>query len=200
MDVNIWNPIFGAIVAVSTCVYVFFTWKLLQENKQMREALSEPQLIFYLETTEVHADMFYIKIENIGSGIAKQVKFHIDKDLELNGIRQKLNDIPLFNGGFNVFPPGYKDEYLLLSSMNVNIDELQKAQLCFKVTYKTVYNKLIEEWYTLKFGDIITRGRLKPPGSYIGNISYRLENIDKHMNKISSYMKEIDFQQKEEAN
>ncbi|TLX71687.1 hypothetical protein E9993_20195 [Labilibacter sediminis] len=194
MDVETWSVIFGAIVAISTCVYVFFTWKMLNENKLMREALIEPQMIFYLEATENHADLFYIKIQNIGAGIAKMLRFEISQDLEFEGVIRRLRDIPLFSEGFNSFPPGYKDEYLLFSSQKFDRQDIEKAKLIFKASYKSINGNLKEEWYTLKFSQIAARGNLKPPGSYIGNISYRLEKIDKHIEKI------VDLKKKENQN
>ncbi len=74
--------------------------------------------------------------------MAKHVKFEIIKDIEIESPRQHLADIPFFIDGINYIPPGYEEEYLLLSTKVVDVDKLVNEDIILKVTYFSVVNEL----------------------------------------------------------
>ncbi|MBK7651631.1 MAG: hypothetical protein IPJ20_14105 [Flammeovirgaceae bacterium] len=55
--------------------------------------------------------------------------------------------------------------------------------MIFEVEYHTVLNEKRKNKYDLNLLELVGKGNLRPPDTHIGNISYRLEKIEKLIDK-----------------
>lgn len=172
--------IFSGIVALSTIAYVILTWKLARETRLSREFNLESHISAYLEVTETTPGIVMLIIKNIGKGIAKNVSFQVSKDIDYPE-SFSLSDISIFNDGITFFPPDYKFKFILTDIKGHK--DRQNDSLTFKITYSDAIKKNRSQWFTLKFSEIKDQGKLTPPETYIGMISYRLEQIKKLLEK-----------------
>jgi hypothetical protein len=173
--------IFSGVVTASTVAYVILTAKLVKETRTMRKNQVEPHIVAYLDITETKADIVYLKTKNIGQGVALNVKFNIEKDINYPKAKS-LKSISYFSEGVNYFPPGHEDKHLLFSFMN-NKEDKTLDSIIFEIEYESVLKDKRKNKYELKFRELIGKGNLIPPDTHIGNISYRLEKIEKLLQK-----------------
>jgi hypothetical protein len=169
--------IFSGVVTVSTIAYVYLTARLVKETRIMRKSQVEPQIIAYLDLAETKADIVYLKTKNIGLGVAKNVRFTIIKDLDYPDAR-KLSNYKYFAEGINYFPPSHEDKHLLFSfhteTKDKGVDYIE-----LRVEYESVLKEKKIDQYKLEFKELSGKGNLIPPDTHIGNISYRIEKIEK---------------------
>ena len=173
--------VFSGVVTGSTIAYVILTAKLVKETRIMRKSQVEPQIIAYLDLAETKAAIVYIKTKNIGLGIANNVKFNIIKDLDYPDSR-KLNDYKYFSEGVNYFPPSHEDKHLLFSFQE-EADSKTIDYIELEVEYESILKEKKTERYKLEFKELTGKGNLIPPDTHIGNISYKLEKIEKILEK-----------------
>jgi len=176
-----WTFIFTAAVTISTIAYAFLTWTLVQETSKMRKNQVEPYIVAYLDITEINAKIAYIKTKNIGQGVALNVKFKIIKELNCPGSR-KLADYPYFRDGIKYFSPDHLDKHLLVSFETTD-ESSANDSVIFEVEYETVLNEKRKNKYELNLLELVGKGNLRPPDTHIGNIGYRLEKIEKLIEK-----------------
>ena len=72
-------------IAVSAVVTVFLTWVLARENKLLRKAETEPEVVAYLIPDPLHYRALNFVLANVGRGPACRVSFRLEanaKDLE----------------------------------------------------------------------------------------------------------------------
>ncbi len=173
--------VFSGIVAVATVIYSYLTLKLVRETKLSRELNLEAYMIAYLENSETSPDIHSLVIKNIGFGVARNLRFRIIKDIDYPD-SSSLSDIGLFKKTMEYFPPNYQNKYILMSIME-NFEEKVKDYLEFEITYDDAINKNKKQNFKLEFLDTEGMGKLTPPDTYIGMISYRLEKIEKLIEK-----------------
>src|SRR5690242_11750012 len=95
----------GAITAVASVVltgvtayYAFLTWRLVQENRELREEHSRPQVAITTSLHEAHINIVHLVIENIGHGPAYEVRFETNRDFKMSRQRS-LREVGIFKSG-----------------------------------------------------------------------------------------------------
>ena len=181
MSLAFWTIIFTGVVAVSTVVYVILTGTLVYETRKMRKNQVDPYIVAYLDIAETSASIVYLKTKNIGLGVALNVKFKIIKELEYDN-NEKLSDFSYFLDGVKYFPPNHEDKHLLVTFGTDN-DAKSTDSIIFEVEYESILNEKKKNRCELNLREIVGKGNLIPPETHIGNISYRLEKIQKLLEK-----------------
>lgn len=76
------------VIAVSTIVTAIITWTLARENKLLRKAETEPEVVAYLSIHPFHHRFVNFVLANVGRGPARNVSFKFEKaeDFEDRGI------------------------------------------------------------------------------------------------------------------
>src|SRR5439155_546174 len=87
-----------------------------------------------------------------------------------------------FRDGVKFFPPDHLDKHLLISFETTD-EESANDSVIFEVEYQTVLNETRTNKYELNLLELVGKGNLRPPDTHIGNISYRLEKIEKLIEK-----------------
>jgi len=93
------------LVAVVTFLYVLLTRQLVIMNQSLFDAQTEPVVIAYLNEERVREfKVIHLIIENIGSGIAKNVKFNVTPQ-GLKTLSNSLDDISAIKNGILLLGP-----------------------------------------------------------------------------------------------
>jgi hypothetical protein len=90
-------------MAVSTEKSAKISEKTLIEMRDIRNDETAPYIVAYFEL-EDHS--LHLIVENIGKGLAKNVKIEFDPKLECNG--HDISETPLIKDGIPSMPPNYK--------------------------------------------------------------------------------------------
>ncbi len=176
---------FSLILVVATVIYVYFTYKLVLEARKSREIGLKPHIILYLDNAEASPSSIFLNVKNIGSGVAVNVTFQVTKDFNpTTSYDKKLLERRFLSKKYSYFPPQYRMKNYLFSFSNDN-EAKKKDSVVVKCNYSDIFNKKYEEIFELRFKDGLTTTKHTPPENYIGLISYRLEKIEKTLEKIN---------------
>ena len=66
------------VIAVSTVITVILTWVLARENRLLRKAETEPQVVAYLAIPPLYQNFLNFVLANVGRGPARKVSFEFD--------------------------------------------------------------------------------------------------------------------------
>lgn len=182
MTTEIVTLIFSGLVTASTIAYVVLTGKLVRETRLSREFFLESNLIAFLVTSETSPNIVSLVIKNIGKGVATNVRCKIIKDINYPDANP-LSSVGIFSEGMRYFPPEHQLKYILMSIAGNS--EKAHDSITFKIEYSDALKNNREQWFTLRFEEISGLGKLTPPETYIGMISYRLEKIEKILDRKS---------------
>lgn len=139
MDANQWVALATVVSACATTVIAVLTILLVSENRKLRKAGKEPNVIAYLVPHEDGNGAVNIVFANVGMGLARDVAFRIDCDEEdfdshhvLISARNSaapINTLPagekivaIFGIGFELFGNAYKKQIGPLKPFDVKID------------------------------------------------------------------------------
>jgi hypothetical protein len=124
-----WLDIILAIVQIFTLIaliiYVKKTWDMavatevsakssestLQEMKETRDQEIAPYIVCYFEMKGHH---IYLNIENVGKGLAKDIKFEFSP--KIRSVGYDVSETPLIKNGIPSMPPNYKIQTFFDSS------------------------------------------------------------------------------------
>lgn len=176
--------ILSTIVAVSTAIYTAVSLMLWWESRETRRQKLAPHIIAYLKSTE-DSSTLKLHIKNIGEGVAKNVRIFVLKDYNLfNKPDLLLSDIGIVKNGFNLFPPQYELGFYI-DSMVESYKRDKNWSIKLKIEYKNSYNKEHVEVFILEFNQIYGQSYSNPPETFMGQIPYYLNEINRNIKKIN---------------
>ena len=162
------------IIAVATVVLVGVTIYYAYTTNKILQTYDKPEVIiylfpsesFYIFPGETETNCINLSIENIGTGLASDVKFSGDLSFILpitripsplrkageapqrpKGVR--LGEISVFKNGINYFPPGRKIEIPFFFA--TQREDLLEESLNLAVTYKSSKGKFPRKCFNLEF-------------------------------------------------
>ncbi len=170
---------FSGIVAISTVTYAVFTYKLTKQTRLSREFQIEAHIVAYLANLETDPTAIRLIIKNVGKGVAKNVKFEIKKDIEYeSGYFQKLENLGIFQEGIKYLPSN-KEFNFSLTNFTENSEIKLNDFIEFNVMYSDYIKVSRKQFFRLPFKELNGLSKRTPPETYIGMISYRLEKIER---------------------
>ncbi|WP_316632913.1 hypothetical protein [uncultured Flavobacterium sp.] len=171
------------VIAASTLLTLICTFFIIRESVRMRKMYITPDISMYLHFGEASPTLMFLTVENIGFGTACNVKFKIIKDYNFYKYKDdKLINHGIFNKGISDFYPKQKFRYFINDLSENNLEKI-KENFLIQVSYHDVTNKSYKKTYDLKIEEFIGGSKFTPPESYIGRISYELEQIKKIYSK-----------------
>ena len=173
--------IFTGVVAFATVVYALLTWKLVNETKEMRKAQTEPNISVTIEPREEWINFIDMKIMNIGSGPAYDIKFKIEPDFEYFKDRF-LSKIKIMQG-IKYLAPNQKIQFFL-TSLTENFEEKIKKPFKIKVVYKNKVGDIFRETFIIDFSQFEGMSQLGEPPLY--KIAKSLDSLQKDVGRLSS--------------
>jgi len=163
---------------------------MLIENKVSRHQKISPSIIAYLKSTENH-QILCLYLKNVGEGYAKNVRVNFIKDYNQYGNKKlPMGNIGIAKNGFNIFPSQYYLEYHINTMVNLgNVKgELESQYIELEIDYDDSRNNKYHNLYRLPFNQIFDQNYSVPPETYIGQIPYYLDQINKTMeNEIKAH-------------
>ncbi len=179
-------------MASATKNYAKTTEKTLDEMKETRVQESAPYVVVYFDFI---GHEIYLVVENVGKGLAKDVKIEFRPELENTGQGKKINDTPMIKDGIGSIPPNYKIrhffdmsfayyekklplEYKVKISYNGGLTNIEKTtenvlDLAFhqKISFlgKKGMNELVKEIETLNKNNANINENLRKLSDFIGN-------------------------------
>ncbi|WP_339707497.1 hypothetical protein [uncultured Kriegella sp.] len=176
---------FTFVLVISTIVYVFFTYKLVQEARKTREIGLKPYMILYLDSPEAKPTGRYLNVKNVGQGVAQNVKFEVIKDMETSHeLDRNLESRSFLNRNYLKFPPNYNLRHYIFDFSN-NAEAKFEDYIEIKCYYEDIFGDKFSENFVLNFKDSFASARIVPPDNYVGLIAHNLEKINKNLEKIN---------------
>lgn len=138
-----------AIIQVATLLFlIIYVWKThdmavsteksarvskltLKEMKETRDQEISPYVVAYFEFENHNINLV---IENVGKGLAKNVKIEFDPKL-VSSIGEEINDIAFIKDGIGSMPPNYKIKTFFDSSIGYYGSEEFPSKYHAKITY-----------------------------------------------------------------
>jgi hypothetical protein len=142
--VEIITGIATVVLVVITGVYVYFTWRLLKVTNQ-------PEIVVSLRPHEAHINVVMLYVENVGTGVARKVRFTGDLSSSFDG-KTALSDIGFIKNGIDVLGPGQKIQHFLASALE-KWDLLNQASPEIIVTYKGPVKHKYKRTFHLNFAE-----------------------------------------------
>ncbi len=132
----------GAVQAGATFVLVaitaYYAWQT-KRNVQLLERTEEeahrPRVAVYITQKEEWLNIIDLVIGNYGNGIARDILFETDDDLELLNKDEKLNDVEILKNGLPTLAPNQIIRIPLLFLIG-RLDELQNKNITISLEYK----------------------------------------------------------------
>jgi len=173
--------IFTGVVAFATVVYALLTWKLVNETKEMRKAQTEPNISVTIEPREEWINFIDMKIMNIGSSPAYDIKFKVEPDFEY--FKDKfLSKIKIMQG-IKYLAPNQKIQFFL-TSLTENFEKKIKKPFKIKVAYKNKVGDIFRETFIIDFSQFEGMSQLGEPPLY--KIAKSLDSLQKDVGHLSS--------------
>ncbi|MAL79969.1 MAG: hypothetical protein CMN55_12790 [Sneathiella sp.] len=186
---NLLNENAAALTAVATVAIAWLTFTLAKENKRLRKAGTEPEVIASLIPGPDGNGAVNFILANIGQGPALKVKFSLEYDENDFSNHNVLVQNSRDRSAMTVIPQGEKVSvlfgisYVLFGTENPKNDQILKP---FKViiTYKDLRGKRRKSVHEIDISQYSgLRGLLSKPASR--EIADNLKKIEQHLSKIS---------------
>ena len=102
---NLLNSNSGAITAIFTAVLAFVTIVYVWLTSRILRTMNQPEIMVSLRPHETYGYFAILRVENVGTGVARNVRFTGDLSRSFDG-RTQLKEIGFVKNGIAVFGPG----------------------------------------------------------------------------------------------
>ena len=172
----------GAITAIATAVLVFITAVYVYFTYRILRATNQPEITVYLRPHAAAVNILMLWIENVGTGVARNVRFKGDLSLGFDIIPQ-FKDIGLLKDGIDVLGPGQKIEHCLGSILE-NPEALKRTPFEITVTYSdSSANRKEKKIFHLNSREHIGVGTIG--GAPLYEIAKTAKEIQKDLHKLT---------------
>ena len=172
---------FSGIVAFSTVVYAYLTWKLVSETRRMREVQTEPRIGMYLERYPPYTyGGISLVICNEGQGPARSLEFEFEGDSSYFGDASnvfpapEVGELPAIRDGVTFLAARQTLRYFLGMISPQELNRASEHPWTFHISYMNLTGTVSKD--TLQVDFSILRGIASEP-SDLGRIASALENI-----------------------
>lgn len=164
-------------LTVATVYLAIYTFRLVKEARLSRKSQVQPCIAIHLNQAETDPTLLFIIVQNIGTGMAYDLRFDIQKDIgEFGNGAMKLAQRGLFKEGMKFFPPNFSKKFFLVETMNDYNVKMQE-ELILKAIYKNIFSEIIEQTFHIRLKEQIMSSSVSPPDTYIGRIADSLNKI-----------------------
>ena len=152
------------VTAGATIVLAIITWRYAETTDKILRAANKPEVAVYLYPDEKRLTDIYLYIENIGTGIACDVRFKGDFSFvpPLDPIMEPLSEFTMLKYGIDYLAPEKKFRTFLF--MTPSVPHIAGQSLDIIVEYKDSIGTEYEKNFVLEFskwenfgGDFIER-------------------------------------------
>ena len=171
---------FTFVVAVSTAVYAYLTWRLVSETRRMREVQTDPRVSIRVEADHTGRPGYELVIQNYGQGVAKNVCFKFEGDPSyfrnswVGRSPPKIDELPVIRDGLDYLEPNQVYRFPLGTVSPEEYERAVENPWTFRTQYESLYGKRKTDTYIVDFSQF--RGMLFE--------SNHLKEIAKHMEAV----------------
>ena len=169
------------VLTIATIYLAIYTYRLVDEARLSRKSQVQPCISMHLEHAETDVSLLFLVVQNIGQGMAYDLKFIIEKDLgDYGNEGMQIGQRGLFKEGMKFFPPGHLKKHFLIETSNNNNKKMQE-ELILTANYKNVFKETITEEFHIRLSEQRKSSSISPPDTYIGSIADSLKEIKKKL-------------------
>ena len=182
---------FTGVVAVSTVIYAFLTWRLVSETRRMRRAQTEPRVSVHVELNETSGDgsRMDLMIQNVGQGPAEEIRFEFEGDPTYFGKGRPIDQLSVFKNGLPYLSPNQSFRIVLGWLYDEEFTRATQKPWDIRVRYKNVAGEEIpESTFSVDFSQF--KG-LIASGSPLYRIEKHLDSLRKDIHKLTEGSREL---------
>ena len=148
--------IFSGVVALSTMIYAFLTWRLVSETQRLREVQTEPRVSVRVEPDHAYRG-YQLVIRNEGHGPAKNVRFEFTGDPTyfrnsfVGNAPPPIDQLPAIRDGLEYMETGYTISFPLGTTAEEEFNRASEAPWRFVVNYENFCGRGKKNTYVIDF-------------------------------------------------
>lgn len=175
------NLVFAGVVAGSSAVSVWLTYKLVTESRLLREAQAQPHVSVYAKTRDDWVGWVELVVENDGLGPAYDVRLTSEPDYEM-ARKQTLSKWGPFAYGLRFFPPRRKF-ITFLANLPDKYEEKIKQSFTVAAAYSNAAGKKLTERFRIDLAQFANQDQLGDPPMY--SLAKSLKRIEESISRIA---------------
>ena len=180
--------VFTGVVAVSTTAYALLTWRLVSETRLLREVQTEPRVSIRVEASHTGHLGYELIIENVGHGVAKDVRIEFDGDSSyfrnswVNRLPPAIDQLPVIKNGLDYLEPNQAFRFPLGTVSSDEYERATEAPWTFRAQYESLYGKGRTDTYIVDFSQF--RGTFFE-SNYIKEITDHIKALRKDLHRLT---------------
>jgi hypothetical protein len=160
------------------------TLLFIRESYLMRKYQNMPEISMYLKFAEASPALLFLIIENIGNGVARNVKFDIVKNYEhYKNPDDNLTEIGIIKNGLENFYPKQIFRYFI-NHTSENWEEKKEQIIKIKVSYDDFFFTRTNKTYVMSVEQFAGGRQFKPGDTFPSHIASSMEQIQKDISKL----------------
>ncbi len=175
----------NSVLVFITAIYVYLTWKLVRETRQMKVAQTVPKVIVYVRPRDNAINWFDLVVQNVGASPAYDVSFSVHPDFRF-GEGRHISDLGLIKDGIRFLPNEDKIQFFFTSLLE-DFDYKVKTPFHIDVKYKDGKGKEHEGRCFINFSLFVGMAQVGNPPLY--EIAESVKSIKNNFEQVSSGLK-----------
>jgi len=171
--------LFSIFTAITTIFYI-------RETYLMRKFQNMPEIAMQLKFAEANATLLYLIIENIGTGVARNVKFKVLKNYQHYKDSDNDSDLAhtgIIKNGLQNFYPKQNFKYLIDHTAG-KWEEKKIEEIIIEVSYSSFFFKRKCITHSMTVEQYAGGSRVTPGDTYIAQIADSLGQLQKDITKL----------------
>ena len=144
--------VFTGVVALSTVVYAFLTWKLVSETQKLRRAQTEPRLSVFVELNEQTGNgQMDLVIQNEGPGPAEDILIGFKGDPTYFYDERPIDQLPVIKNGLRYLGSHQRFRIILGWLFGEDYERAIQEPWAFDLKYKNSVGDPFSESFVVDF-------------------------------------------------
>ena len=144
--------VFTGVVALSTVVYAFLTWKLVSETQKLRRAQTEPSLSVFVELNEQTGNgQMDLVIQNEGPGPAEDILIGFKGDPTYFDDERPIDQLPAIKNGLRYLGSHQRFRIILGWLFGEDYERAIREPWAFDLKYKNSVGDSFSESFVVDF-------------------------------------------------
>lgn len=156
----------------------------IRESYLMRKFQNMPEIAMYLKFAEATPALLYLIIENIGTGVARNVKFEFLKNYRFYKYPDdNLAEKGIIKSGLEHFYPKQSFKYFI-NHTSENWEEKSSEQIIIQVSHSGFFFTRKRKIFAMTVEQYAGGSHSKPGDTYPSHIAQSLEQLQKDISKL----------------
>lgn len=181
--------VFSGVVAISTLIYAYLTWKLVGETRRMREVQTEPKISVFIELNQHFDSHIDLVIRNDGHGPAYDIQFTFHGDPTYFGEDRPVDQLPVIRNGLTYLAPNQTFRFVLGGFIGEAFYRAIQKPWSIDVVCESQTKKSYKDSYTIdfsQFSELMLGG-----GSPLYKIEKHLDSLNRDVHHLTTGFSKI---------